>query len=108
MYGPVTQGETFQFAGQMLLDDAHPLVTVASGLLVFAPVVGEPATNERFVATGTVTVTDGTTGAYTFAPSTADLGKLLAGDWVMQMAATLTSGQLRYSSAMQLRVVAPL
>jgi hypothetical protein len=107
-YGPVTQGENFQFTGLLQLDTGEPLIGAVSGQLVFAPVIGEPATNQRFAATGAFTITNSETGAYTFTASPSDLTRLLAGHWVMQVAATLSSGQERLSSKMQLWVLAPL
>lgn len=107
-YEPVTQGENVQFTGVLQLDDGTPLIGAVSGQLVFAPVVGEPSTNARFVASGAFTITDSETGAYNFVASAGDLTRLLAGNWVMQVAATMSSGQVRYSSEMQLRVQPPL
>lgn len=106
-YEPITYGENFQFTGLLQLDTGDPLVGVTSAQLVFAPVVGEPPTNQRFVATGTFTP-NAATGVYTFAASAADLVRLLVGHWIAQVVATLSSGQVRYSQPVALRVIAAL
>jgi len=108
MYGPVTQGEDFDFTGQMLDDSGAPLPAIASAFLVFAPILAEPAANHRFVATGAVVVNNVATAAYTYYPSPGDKASLLAGDWLVQATVTLAGGQVRYSTPAPLRVNLPL
>ncbi len=109
-YSPVTVSEDWPLLLTCQQTNRQPLslANVASIVLVFAPVVGSPPTNLRFVATGSVVVTDPVNGLASFAPSSLDKARLLAGEWQFQPVVTYSSGAVRYGRWLPIEAVNPL
>lgn len=94
----------------LLQDNGQPLslVNLSSIALVFSPMAGSPSTNQRFVASGSVVVTDPTAAKASFLPSAADNSKLLAGQWFFQPVVAYVGGAARYGRPLALEVLEPL
>lgn len=109
-YSPVTAGEAFPLVLTLRQDNGLPLpLADAVGIgLVFAPTVGSPGANQRFAATGSVSITDADSGEAFFLPSAGDGSRLLAGQWTFQAVVTYVGGSTRYSRPIPLEVVDPL